>query len=345
MLKQKYELRTFFPNKDQADTLEYKKLQERCARGDILSVAVIGSNYAGKSTYVAMLIRQMKECSKFGLRCYLDHPPADYVHLLAEDSWNYYNKYYDECFNRGIFQLADDTYSHLEWPLLTVNKSTTHEIEFSVLDVPNHEGENEYQWFNTFSSHNAGVYRYKNEYGLVSCANAQGIAQSINAIILMIDPFSFVQSKNNYGGEYCYSSNGFKETNTIIAAMENGLEKLRGKRERIDIPVAICLPKVDVMKRYGLYANDVEVDCIVDGKFNYSKSKLMAKQVRKFFKKVSVDIDSFARKHFQHYNLFAINSITTTGSKDNKYTLESHGVLSPIAWLLAEYGFIESSKH
>lgn len=274
-----------------------------------ISIAVIGNDFSGKSTYVAMVINDLRRSLWKSFRCILAYDADLTEQEIYEDNYAVYLK--ENC------MLPADCWFHcFSFPLIFVD--TKDVIELVIYDISNYV------------------------FGRESYVKDQELLKDINAFIWMINPLQFDKITQVYKGEnHCPTDD---ENEIILHNISSGLRKYRNLNGKIKLPLAIALTKTDELEKNCDMEDFTSPICYGDGAVLHEKIVLAEKQIRDFFDFVSYDIDSLICD-FSKVRMFGLSSIELEKKDGNKILYKnSKSTLNPIYWILSEYQIINTNK-
>jgi len=294
-----------------------------------LPIALLGAKASGKSNYIGVLVNEIRKKMIKPFNCSLS------MTCSQESKQAYNDLYYRPLYEEGFTVNATDagmTVPPLIFPLRFMDAKDKI-VNMAALTFYDTAGEN---------LDNKDVMHEFNRY----ISNAHGI-------ILLLDPLQVPKIREDL------KNNGFTalpEQNTeiydvlsIIVDVISGVKNIKGK---IEIPLALVFTKIDVLEHNNILPEDsclrVESEHLAHGAFvkhDFENTNLQMQDLIDNW----LDEDLIGHiKRFKQYSFFGVSSLggnpTNGGTKIDSKGIRPRRVLDPLLWLLAENGYIKTTK-
>jgi hypothetical protein len=286
-------------------------------------VSIVGAEGCGKSNYLSVTIDQLRRRMSKTYDCSL-YP------LGGDDTINHYDtRYYQPLFVRG--QCINSTQQEEVTPLL-------YSLIFSGVPAA---GRSCNLTFYDACGANFKSERVMADYNR-SVYNARGI-------LFFIDPFQIPAVRENAkatGRPVSGDDPGTLLSRTIHLIRQGGGK--RNIRRKIDIPIAVCLTKIDAIRAlmdpssFLLYPSRH----IQGPRFDladYNSSSLEVQSMLESW--AAADIVGQVTSQFQDYGFFALSSLGNPPSVNNSINhIAPHRVLDPLLWVLWKNRIITAAE-
>jgi len=293
-----------------------------------LPIALLGAKASGKSNYIGVLINEIRKKMANPFNCSLS------MACSQESKQAYDNLYYRPLYEGGFTVRATDAgeVPPLIFPLRFMDKKNRI-VNMAALTFYDTAGEN---------LNDKNVMHTFNRY----ITNAQGI-------ILLLDPLQVPNIRNmlvNNGFNALPEKNA--EIYDVLDIIIKVIRDVKNIKGQIEIPLALVFTKIDVLEQYNILPADSclreESEHIKHGTFSQSDFENTYIQMKDLIDNWLDDELLSHIKQFKQYSFFGISSLganpTNGGTKIDSKGIRPRRVLDPLLWLLAEYGFIGSSK-
>lgn len=277
-----------------------------------LSIAVIGNNNAGKSTFIGVTVDALRRSLWRDLR-------GIFGYTVDSDEQLNYEMEYGNYLDKLVMLPADYFYRKITFPLFFIGEKK-YIVEMSLYDMP--------PWFLEYDS------------GIGMMEDVRELLGTIDAFILMIDPFSFEPIAKIYQDK----NNMFRE-NDSGTILKNIVDVIGDKKRKVRRPIALVLSKTDELTNHCGLENFTSPPCCTNGKFDMLTAYLSENKVRKFFDYVSYDIDGLL-KDFETVELFGTNNVRVYYDQGNKLRVfpDQDGTLNPIYWIFSQHKIIKKTR-
>jgi len=289
-----------------------------------LFFGIMGANMSGMSTYITVMLNELKKASALGLAL---TPQNDQTREQQDE------KYRRLC-EKHIVLEATQTGSRQPqiWSISNRQKQT---YTFTVFDGAGEEYEEN---FNASSV----IWKYINV--------SKAIILTVDPLVLpnimngaFVDPAVIKKSHGEIGGS-------IRNTEDVINNLVTYITTTKGMRsaQRLNIPVAVVFTKFDTLLNNELFGPEAIIRrkslAFRDGKVDTAEMKRVDEEIRAWLH--AINEGSFINtleSHFMEINFFGVSCFGAPPKDGRTLTGEPqpHRVLDPILWLFKKAGVIE----
>ena len=296
-----------------------------------LTIAVIGAKEAGKSHYVAVLIRQIKHYLGRLFNANLQPINDETINRYRED---FYNPVYR---NREVISATRsaraqfDTRVPLVYTFSFMKKNFLGKSKISNVST--------LTFFDTAGEDldSEELMRTENKY----IYNSQGI-------ILLIDPLQISEIRHELEGAGVSLPQQNTESEDIISRVANLVRKAKGLRvdKPIDIPIAIAFSKIDAIRKIVSPNSPLTKGSSHEGFFNIDDFVSLNTEVSSLLeKKADSPILQQVKHNFSTYAFFGLSALGTNPHGSGKIAkVRPLRVEDPFLWLLHHHKLIKGKS-
>ena len=247
-----------------------------------LTIAVIGGHLVGKSVYTASLMNQILKSKNWNI-------------TIDKESQEIYDYHYS-CVNFGVIPPATDLYNIINFSVCSKEKQEPEVWDFTLIDFAC----NATEWLPECPEIHDRSY-------LEGMVYNHNILKDVNAIIYVVSPLAFKKIQSQCKNINSFDTNNLKDLENFIEA----LSKVKTKKEIKNIPIAVLIPKYDILIDNNIYISNTE----------------------KFLKENDFDITKLLSQ-FKHFDYFLTTCMHSVNGQNCIWN-SNISVLSPILYFIS----------
>lgn len=313
---------------------QVKIIPPRAVDYEGISLALLGGRNSGKSNYIAVLVNEIKNKMSWAYNCSL---------MACDDSSD---QRYKDFFWKPLYQdhrVLDSTDANRQDPLLFsldfYGKGKNSKIESSlVLPLYDTAGENM-----------KGSDKFGDKINYI---------RSAGGIILLLDPFEIKEIADQLALNGIPTPEGTSSIETILNSIKQYLQRGKGAKDLIEVPIAIVLTKLDLLLDFTdlippnsiLRPDPDRIEQADRGSFSQEEFEKVNTAVLNILKQhageAGLGIGNLitSLRSFRHYGLFAVSSFGCEPTKSDLLKLRPIRVLDPLLWLLSINKYIKTTR-
>ncbi len=296
-----------------------------------LTIAVIGAKEAGKSHYVAVLIKQIQNQISQAFNANLQPINDETINRYREDFYNpiYRNKEIISATRSARTQFS--TRVPLVYSLSFVEKDWLKREKIANVST--------LTFFDTAGEDldSEELMRTENKY----IYNSQGI-------ILLIDPLQIPEVRHTLEGKGMNLPNQNTESEDIISRVAMLIRKAKGLSQEtlIKIPIAIAFSKIDALNNLIDASSPLKYESNHNGHFNFSDFESLNTEMSELLREWSGQyIIQQVKTNFAYYGFFGLTALGANPHDGTKIVrIRPLRVEDPFLWLLHHHNLIKGKK-
>ena len=300
-----------------------REIPAECFLGDVMPIALIGAKGSGKSNYLAVLFSEIRKKMGISYNC-------DFNIATTPETLDTYQYVYEEpLFHLNRTVEATDNCNFI--PPLICSMRFLKRKKNAVLTFYDTSGSN------LCSEERIAVM---NRY--IACSAG---------IIFMIDPLQITDIREKLDGKIKLPP----KTADVSELLGNVVKIIRNvnnmkPNQKIDIPIAIAITKLDVLERFGIIGLD---NCLARESAHVSRGAYVLSENDSTRRELEAILDHCIDdemltilQNFKRCEIFGLSALGSTPDEWNKLTgrVNPRRVLDPFLWILSEKGLIKKVK-